>query len=83
MTMFAFNALAPWLALVDANRFGAEVDRLSDLEISTIISAHSPAITRNKVADALAKMRALPTADCPPVPHQAVLDLILAATQRT
>jgi flavorubredoxin len=83
MTMFAFNALAPWLRLVDQDRFGAEVDRLSDLQISTIISAHSPTITGSKVAEALAKLRELPIAECPPAPDQAVLDMILAATQAT
>jgi len=83
MTMFAFNALAPWLRLVDEDRFGTEVDRFSKLGISTIISAHSPAITGDSVDDALAKMRALPSAVCPPAPDQAVLDLILAATQAT
>jgi hypothetical protein len=83
MTMFAINALAPWLRLVDADRFGAEVDRISKLGISTIISAHSPAITGDKVDNALAKLRELPTAECAPPPNQAVLDLILAATQAT
>jgi flavorubredoxin len=81
MTMFALNALAPWLRLVDPERFGAEVGRLSELQISTIISAHSPAITGSKIPDALQKMRAIPEAECPPAPDQAVLDLILAATQ--
>jgi len=80
MTMFAVNALAPWLRLVDPERFRAEVGRLSERQISTIISAHSPAITGRKIADALQKMRALPEAECPPAPDQAVLDLILAAT---
>jgi hypothetical protein len=83
MTMFAINALAPWLRLVDSDRFGAEVQRLSDLEVSTFISAHSPAITGRKVEEALAKLRDLPSADCPPAPDQAVLDVILAATQAT
>jgi flavorubredoxin len=83
MTMFAINALAPWLRLVDEDRFGAEVDRFSKLGISTIISAHSPAITGDKVDQAFAKLRELPTAECPPAPNQAVLDLILAATQAT
>jgi flavorubredoxin len=81
MTMFALNALAPWLRLVDPERFGAEVGRLSELQISAIISAHSPAITGSKIPDALQKMRAIPGAECPPAPDQAVLDLILAATQ--
>jgi flavorubredoxin len=83
MAMFAINALAPWLRLVDEDRFGSEVQRLSDLEISTIISAHSPVITGDKVEVALAKLREIPTAECPPAPDQAVLDLILAATQAT
>ena len=81
MTMFAYNALAPWLRLVDPERFGAEVGRLSELPISTMISAHSPAISGNHVQGALEKMRALPEAECPPAPNQAVLDLILEATQ--
>ncbi len=81
MTMFAFNALAPWLRLVDPDRFGAEIARLSELPMSTIISAHSPVITGTKIADALQKMRALPRGECPPAPDQSVLDLILAATQ--
>ena len=51
MTMFAINALAPWLRLVDRDSFGVEVQRLADLEISTITSAHSPTITGRKVAD--------------------------------
>ena len=83
MTMFAYNALAPWLRLVDVERFGAEVGRLSDLEISTIISAHSPVITGSHVQGVFERTRALPEAECPPAPDQAVLDLILAATQGT
>lgn len=81
MTMFAFNALAPWLRLVDPERFGAEVGRLSELQISTIISAHSPPITGSNVQDVLQKTRDLPESECPPAPDQAVLDLIVAATQ--
>jgi len=83
MTMFAHNALAPWLRLVDEERFGNEVQRISDLGVSAITSAHSPAITGAKVGEALAMMQKLPSAECPPAPDQSVLDLILAATQAT
>jgi flavorubredoxin len=82
MTMFAFNALSPWLRLVDRDRFATEVQRLSDLDISAIISAHSPVISGSKIAEVLAKTRALPDAECAPPPDQAVLDLIVAASQR-
>jgi hypothetical protein len=81
MTMFAFNALAPWLRLVDPTLFGQQVQRLADLDATTIISAHSPAITGSQVAQALAILHGLPTAECPLPPDQAVLDLIVAATQ--
>jgi hypothetical protein len=81
MTMFAFNALAPWLSLVDQDRFNIEVQRFADLGIDTIISAHSPSITGSSVAAALETMRSLPSTDCPPAPDQSVLDLIVAATQ--
>jgi flavorubredoxin len=80
MTMFMFNALSPWLRLVDRDRFAGQVQRLSELDISAIISAHSPVITGSKIAEVLAKTRQLPDADCPPPPDQSVLDCILAAT---
>jgi flavorubredoxin len=82
MAMFAINALSPWLRLVDPDRFAAEVQRLEDLSISTVISAHSPTIGSSSVRDAFDLLRALPTCDCPPPPDQAVLDLIVAATQQ-
>ncbi|HVC22874.1 MAG TPA: MBL fold metallo-hydrolase [Candidatus Dormibacteraeota bacterium] len=81
MTMFAHNALAPWLRLVDRQRFSEEVQRTADLGVSTIISAHSPAIAGGDIEQALTLMRELPDAECPPAPDQAVLELILSATQ--
>ena len=80
MAMFALGGLSPWLTLVDPARFAAEVQRFADQPISTIISAHSPLISGPKVAQALSLMRGWPTAECPPAPDQAALDIILAAT---
>jgi flavorubredoxin len=81
LTMFAWNALAPWLRLVDQDRFAAEVRRLSDMPISTVASAHSPIITGPKIAEVLAKTEGLPSTVCPPSPDQAALELFLAATR--
>ena len=81
MTMFAFNALAPWLSLVDPDRFGAEVQRFADLGITTIISAHSPSITGSQRRRRPGDDAEAPDAECPPAPDQSVLDLIVAATQ--
>ncbi len=81
MTMFGINGLAPWLRLVDRSLFAAEVRRMSDLPISTVVSAHSPAIRNDKLPDALRMVQQLPDAECPGPPDQSVLDLIRAATQ--
>ncbi|PEQ11329.1 hypothetical protein B2G71_17345 [Novosphingobium sp. PC22D] len=57
---FHHASLCPWLSLVDAAAFRAEVDRLARLEIDTILSAHSPAIGRESVPRALAQLASLP-----------------------
>jgi flavorubredoxin len=80
MAMFAIHGLSPWLALVDPARFATEVQNLADQPISTIISAHSPTISGPKVSEALSLMRGWPTAECPPAPDQAALDLLLSTT---
>lgn len=81
LTMFAWNALAPWLGLVDQDRFAAEVRRLSDMPISTIASAHSPTITGGMITEVLAKTERLPSSECPSSPDQAALELFVAATR--
>jgi hypothetical protein len=52
MAMFAHNALALWSRLVDGDRFAADVQRFSDLNISAIISAHSSTIGAEKIDEA-------------------------------
>ena len=54
---------SPWLTLADSDLFAAEARRFADLDISVILPAHSPAITRAKVAEALARLPNLP-AEC-------------------
>jgi hypothetical protein len=79
MVMFTHHALAPWLSLVDRERYAATVDRLQDHRPVTIVSAHSPAITGTGVDEALALARRLPDADPPAAPDQTALEHILAA----
>jgi flavorubredoxin len=52
----AASGVAPWLTLVDDDRFADEVQRVADLDISVILPAHSPAISGNAVADTLADL---------------------------
>ena len=79
MAMFAHHALSPWLGVVDADRYGAQVDRARGLGASTIAAAHTPLITPASIDDAFALLRRLPSMAPPPVPDQAVLETLLAA----
>jgi hypothetical protein len=80
MVMFGFHALSPWLNLVDSDDFARAVDRVQSCQPSTIVSAHSPAITGTNVNQVLALTRRLPATEPPPAPDQVVLDHILAAS---
>ena len=81
LVMFGLNALSPWLQMVDPQRFSVEVARVQGLDISTIVSGHSPVISGDKVPQAWDRLRSLAGMEAPPTPDQAVLDLIIAATQ--
>jgi len=77
LAMFAHHALAPWLGLVDADRYAAYVNAIRALGMTTIASAHSPVITDRSIDAAFDLMRELPVVGAPPVPDQIVLDAIL------
>lgn len=77
--MFINHALSPWIGLVDRGRYGAQLDRVSALGVSSIATAHSPLITSSSVDDAFALLRRLPDMQVPPAPDQSTLDVILAA----
>jgi flavorubredoxin len=78
VAMFGYHALSPWLATVDPDRYAATVDRVRDLDATTIASGHSPVITQTNVDDALELIRALPLVTAPPLPDQHVLDAIVS-----
>jgi flavorubredoxin len=82
MTMFAFGAVSPWLTLVDTAKFGARVDLIQNLDITTIASCHSPVIDGPFIQRALDTVRQLPSVEPPPMPDQSVLDQIVAATSQ-
>ncbi len=83
MTMFVHHALSPWLGLVDRARFGAEIDRVQAMGMTTIATAHSPLITSRSLCDAFALLRSLPDRPIPPVPGQGALDALLATVAGT
>jgi flavorubredoxin len=80
MTLFAFGAISPWLATVDHAKFATTVDRLRRLDITAIAGCHTPAIEGEYIDNALQHIRCLPLVEPPPLPHQSVLDEIIATT---
>ncbi len=79
MAMFVHHALAPWVGLVDRQRYAAEIDRVRAMGMAAIATAHSPLITQDSIPDAFALLRGLPDVAVPPVPDQTTLDMVLAA----
>jgi flavorubredoxin len=80
MAMFMYNALSPWLDLVDPDRFGANCDRIRRMGMTTISTAHSPLIPEGSIDAAFALLRALPSVAAPPAPNQDILDAILSGS---
>jgi flavorubredoxin len=80
MTLFAFGAVSPWLAIADHRKFGATVDRVQALDITTVAGCHTPVIEGAFIQQAFDTVRAFPTVEPPPLPDQSALDQIIAAT---
>ena len=74
--------MSPWLSMVDPTKYGEYVDRVQDLDIKTVAGCHTPVIEGPFIEQAFAKVRQLPSVDCPPMPDQSVLDQIIAATSQ-
>jgi flavorubredoxin len=80
--LFALGAVSPWLTMLDAEKWGRYVDRVQQLDITTVAACHSPVIEGPFIARAFERIRELPTLDAPTLPDQSVLDQIIAATAR-
>jgi len=80
MTMFAFGAVSPWLAMLDHDKYGRYVDTVQQLDITTIAACHTPVIEGPYIKRAFDRIREFPLVDAPPLPDQSILDQIIAAT---
>ena len=78
MAMFN-HYVSPWLALVDEQRFQRTIDRVAQLQPSTIAGCHTPVISGRRVVDAIEATRAVTSAVVPPQPDQSVLEQIQQA----
>jgi len=72
------HALSPWVSDTDRGRFNANVDRLTALDITTIASCHSPAVSGANVGVAIEALRGVPDAPAPQLPDQNLLDSMIA-----
>jgi hypothetical protein len=79
IALFAYGAVSPWLAMTDPAKFGASVDRVQRLDITTIAACHTPVIEGDHIGRAFEQVRRLPSLEPPMLPNQDVLDQILAA----
>jgi len=68
--------VSPWVTMVDDAKFQATVDRVAALRPTVMAGCHTPAIRGDRVAQAIATTRTVPTAVVPPQPDQAVLEQI-------
>jgi flavorubredoxin len=82
MWVFAMGAVSPWLTMLDPVKYGRYVDRIQDLDITTIAACHTPVIEGEFIEKAFARVRELPTLDAPALPDQSILDQIIAATSQ-
>lgn len=70
--------ISPWLEIVDPAKYQRTVDRIESLQPTVLAGCHAPAVTGDRVAEALAATRTAPWATIPPQPDQSVLDAIQA-----
>ena len=80
MTLFQMGAVSPWVAMCDEAKYNAYVDRTQSLDIKTIAACHTPVLEGEFIDRAFAHVRTLPSAECPPMPDQNVLNEIVAAS---
>ena len=80
LTLFAFGAVSPWLAMLDHDKYGRFVDTVQGLDITTIAACHTPVIEGPFIEMAFDHVREFPSVVPPPLPDQSILDEIIAAT---
>ena len=80
LTLFAFGAVSPWLAMLDHDKYGRFVDTVQGLDITTIAACHTPVIEGPFIQLAFDRIREFPLVVPPPLPDQSILDQIIAAT---
>lgn len=73
MAMFHHHALAPWLAIVDPDRFAHTVATVRSLDPAVVVGSHTPVIAGPSVSSAFDLLAELPTTAAPPHPDQAML----------
>ena len=61
LALFALGAVSPWLSMVDEEKYGRYVDRVQQLDITTVAACHSPVIEGPLIDRVFAAVRELPS----------------------
>ena len=77
-TFFA-QMVSPWVSITDPEKFAKTVDEISYLQPTVVAGGHMARLRGDRLHEALALLRELPTIPMAPLPGQADLDAILLA----
>jgi hypothetical protein len=77
MALLAYGA--PWLSIVDPDKFASTVQAVADLAPQLIVGCDTT-IDGSRIEDVLTITRELPLTPPPQLPDESVLDQIVAAT---
>ena len=77
-TFFA-QMVSPWVAMTDPAQFIRTVDEIARLRPTVVAGGHMARLQGNRLHEALAVLRKLPTIPMAPLPGQADLDALLLA----
>jgi hypothetical protein len=73
--------VSPWVAMTDPAQFIKTVDEVARLHPTVVVGGHMARLQGDRLQEAMAFLRDLPTLPMAPLPGQADLDaLLLAAT---
>ena len=83
-SLLEFNRMvSPWHTMLDPGKFGAYVDHIQGLGMTTVAAGHSAPLRGERLAEAFRLLRTVPTLPDVELPGQAMLDELVASRSQT
>jgi flavorubredoxin len=73
------SAVSPWHTMLDQAKYNRAIDRIADLDLNAVVSAHTPIVTGQRIKEGFELLRTMPSLPEARLPGQAELEAILAA----